>query len=343
MSDAPPLLELRGVSRYFDVRRGFADMLAGRAAQRVRAVDDVDLTVGRGECLGLIGESGCGKSTLGRLALRLRGPTAGTVCFDGVDLASLDRRALAALRPRMQIVFQDPYASLNPRRNVEQIVGLPLALHTRLTATERRARVIEALEWVGLNAAHLHRYPHQFSGGQRQRIGIARALVLHPDFIVCDEPVSALDVSVQAQIVELLGRLRRELGLAYLFISHDLAVVAHVSDRIAVMYLGRIVELGPARAVVARPRHPYTQALLSAVPQVHATRGARIKLTGEPPSPLAPPDGCAFHPRCPYAQDICRRSRPDLTAGASGHAVACHFAESIPDLSPVQEVVACNP
>ncbi len=292
-----------------------------------------------GECLGLIGESGCGKSTLGRLALRLREPTSGSVCFDGIDLASLDARSLAALRPRMQIVFQDPYASLNPRRNVEQIVGLPLRLHTQLSASARRVRVVEALTWVGLGAAYLHRYPHQFSGGQRQRIGIARALVLHPDFVVCDEPVSALDVSVQAQIVELLAGLRRKLGLAYLFISHDIAVVAHVSDRIAVMYLGRIVELGPARAVVTAPRHPYTQALLSAVLQVHAPRSIRMRLTGEPPSPLSPPTGCAFHPRCPHAQEICRTTPPTLTGTASGHAAACHFADSFTTTSARLETV----
>jgi oligopeptide/dipeptide ABC transporter ATP-binding protein len=341
MTEAAPLVALRHIGRDFAVRRTVAEVLSSHPAARVRAVDDVTLSIARGECLGLIGESGCGKSTLGRLALRLRIPSTGAVQFDGVDLGSLSTRALAALRPRMQIVFQDPYASLNPRRNVEQIIGLPLQLHARLSAVERRARVIEALEWVGLGAAHLRRYPHEFSGGQRQRIGIARALVLRPDFVVCDEPVSALDVSVQAQIVELLGRLRRELGLAYLFISHDLAVVAHVSDRIAVMYLGRIVELGPARAIVTAPRHPYTRALLSAVPQVHAARGARMHLTGEPPSPLAPHDGCAFHPRCRYAQEVCRHTRPKLVETASGHPVACHFADTITD--PALEAVACNP
>lgn len=329
MTSATPLVELRGVSLHYDVRRGLIDLVAGGARAKVRAVDGVDLTIARGECLGLIGESGSGKSTLGRLALRLRKPTAGTAHFDGIDLASLDASALAALRPRMQIVFQDPYASLNPRRNVEQIVGLPLRLHAKPSAAERRARVIDALEWVGLGAAHLHRYPHQFSGGQRQRIGIARALVLRPDFVVCDEPVSALDVSVQAQIVELLANLRRKLGLAYLFISHDIAVVAHVSDRIAVMYLGCVAELGPAATLTGSPLHPYTQALLAAepVPLPAALRPAkRLRLQGEIPSPISPPSGCRFRTRCPLADARCAAEVPPLRNVATDRWVACHYA-----------------
>jgi oligopeptide/dipeptide ABC transporter ATP-binding protein len=319
------VVEFAGVSRDYVADSGLLARLARRVPSVVRAVDEVDLTVARGETLGLIGESGCGKSTLGRLALRLREPTTGTVRFDGTDLATLAPGALAALRPRMQIIFQDPYSSLNPRRNVEEIVGLPLALHATISRTERRARVIAALERVGLGAQHLGRYPHQFSGGQRQRIGIARAIVLRPDFIVCDEPVSALDVSIQAQILELLGALRREFGLTYLFISHDIAVVAHLSDRIAVMYLGRIVEIAPARTLIAAPRHPYTKALLSAVPQVHAAgRVDRIRLAGEPPSPLAPPPGCRFHPRCPHAEPRCRTTAPALLDVTAGHGVACH-------------------
>jgi oligopeptide/dipeptide ABC transporter ATP-binding protein len=319
-----PLVELAGVSRHYVARHGIVARLAGRKPAVVRAVDGVDLQLARGGTLGLIGESGCGKSTLGRLALALREPTAGTVRFDGADLAALSQRGLIALRPRMQIVFQDPYASLNPRRNVEEILGLPLRLHLRLSASERRGRLIEALEQVGLGAQHLGRYPHQFSGGQRQRIGIARAIVLRPDFIVCDEPVSALDVSIQAQIIELLSDLRRTFHLTYLLISHDLAVVAHLSDRIAVMYLGRIVEVAPARTLIAAPRHPYTKALLSAVPRVHGGGRQRTPLAGEPPSPLNPPSGCRFHPRCPHAEPRCRTTSPALSAVAAGHEVACH-------------------
>ena len=322
-----PLLELANVSKTFPVRRRF-----GHRRATVRAVDDVSLSIAPGECLGLIGESGCGKTTLGRLALRLLEPTAGTIRFGGTDLASITTDALAALRPRMQIVFQDPYSSLNPRKTVEQIVGLPLAVHTRLTGPQRRERVIQALDWVGLTQEHLNRYPHQFSGGQRQRIGIARALITQPSLVVCDEPVSALDVSVQAQILALLQRLRRELGLAYLFISHDIAVVAHLSERIAVMYLGRIVESGPARTLIAAPRHPYTQALLSAVPRLHAPAGTR--LAGDPPSPLDPPSGCAFHTRCPVAMPVCRTVRPRLVADATGHDVACHLHDQSPARKP---------
>jgi len=320
---APPLLELAHVSKAFPARRRF-----GLRRAMVRAVDDVSLSVGPGECVGLIGESGCGKTTLGRLALRLIEPTSGTVRFGGADLCSLDRHALAALRPRMQIVFQDPYSSLNPRKTVEQIVGLPLAVHAHLPRTQRRKRVIEALDWVGLGSEASHRYPHQFSGGQRQRIGIARALITRPALVVCDEPVSALDVSVQAQILALLKRLRREFGLAYLFISHDIAVVAHLAQRIAVMYLGGIVESGPARELIAVPRHPYTQALLSAVPRLSAAPATR--LAGDPPSPLAPPSGCAFHTRCPVAMPICRSIRPRLVTDATGHEVACHLHDPSP-------------
>ena len=318
-----PLLELARVGMAFSLRGRF-----GSRRATVRAVDDVSLSVAPGECLGLIGESGCGKTTLGRLALRLIEPTAGTVRFGGTDLSALTPDALAALRPRMQIVFQDPYSSLNPRKTVEQIVGLPLAVHARLTSAQRRDRVIEALDRVGLNSEHLNRYPHQFSGGQRQRIGIARALITQPSLVVCDEPVSALDVSVQAQILALLQRLRREFGLAYLFISHDIGVVAHLAERIAVMYLGRIVESGPARPLITAPRHPYTQALLSAVPRLHASPAMR--LAGDPPSSLAPPAGCAFHTRCPVAMPICRAVRPRLVADATRHEVACHLHDQSP-------------
>ncbi len=327
MQEAVPLVAMRALSKHYDLRRGLARLVEPRAAHTLRALDGVTLEVRRGETLGVIGESGCGKSTLGRTALRLVEPTAGSVSFDGVDLATLDAAAMKVMRRRMQIIFQDPYASLNPRRTVEQIVGLGLAIHARNTAAEIRGQVAAMLERVGLSPAQMHRYPHQFSGGQRQRIGIARALVLKPQFVVCDEPVSALDVSIQAQILALLGELKRELGLTYLFISHDLAVVAHVSDRVAVMYMGQVVELGPARALLKAPAHPYTWALLAAVPRIDAVSGERPRLQGDVPSPLNPPTGCRFHTRCPHAMEKCRGEAPRPVVVAAGHSVACHLHE----------------
>jgi peptide/nickel transport system ATP-binding protein len=317
----PPLVEVRDLRKHFAVGGG----LFGRGAQLVRAVDGVSLTVRAGETLGLVGESGCGKSTLGRCILRLIEPTAGEVRFAGEPLQNLSGRALRAMRRQMQIVFQDPYGSLNPRMRVSAIVGEGLAIHRIGTRAERDARVRALLELVGLPADAGERYPHEFSGGQRQRIGIARALAVEPRFIVADEAVSALDVSIQAQILNLLADLKARLGLTLLFISHDLRVVEHLSDRVAIMYLGRIVEIGPRDAVYGNPRHPYTKALLSAVPVPDPRRRhGRERLGGDPPSPLAPPPGCPFHPRCPHARDACRQVMPPLETGRRGHAVACH-------------------
>jgi len=324
------LVETRDVGKSFDLRRGLQRLRPHSPGTHIRAVAGVDLAIEPGETLGLIGESGSGKSTLGRLILHLQAPTEGAVHFDGVDLAVIPAEEMTRLRRRMQIIFQDPYASLNPRHSVEEIVGLGLRVHERLSAEQIRDRTVDMLERVGLGAAHLRRYPHQFSGGQRQRIGIARALVLRPSFVVCDEPVSALDVSVQAQIIRLLGELKRDLGLTYLFISHDLAVVAHLSDRIAVMYLGRIVEVGPARSIVTAPRHPYTRALLAAVPRTDRAPGERRqRLAGDPPSSLSPPAGCAFHTRCPHAMPVCREVAPSRRRAADGHDVSCHLVEEV--------------
>ena len=286
----------------------------------------MDLAIARGETLGLIGESGCGKSTLGRLLLRLHAPSAGAIRFDGQDITTLPEAGLRALRPRMQIIFQDPYASLNPRHTVREIVGLPLRLHAPAPSAATEARIAAMLDRVGLARAHLDRYPHQFSGGQRQRIGIARALVLKPDFVVCDEPVSALDVSVQAQVLGLLRELRADMGLTLLFVSHDLAVVAHLAQRIAVMYLGAIVEEGPRDAVLREPAHPYTAALLAAVPRLDQKAASRARpATGDLPSPLAPPPGCPFHPRCAAAGPRCAREAPRAVRLATQQIVRCHL------------------
>jgi len=315
-----PLVEARGLTKKFPVGR----TLLGRPRAFVHAVTGVDVTLVPGETLALVGESGCGKSTLGRLLLRLIEPTSGDVRFEGRSLGGLRGRELRALRRSMQIVFQDPYGSLNPRMRVEAIVGEGLLIHRIGTRAERRAKVRELLDLVGLPPEAATRYPHEFSGGQRQRIGIARALALGPKFVVADEAVSALDVSIQAQILNLLQDLQRRLSLTLLFISHDLRVVEHIADRVAIMYLGRIVEEGPREVVYGAARHPYTRALLSAVPVPDPTRTpARQLLSGEPPSPVSPPPGCAFHPRCPHAEARCRAEIPPLEQGADGRAVAC--------------------
>jgi peptide/nickel transport system ATP-binding protein len=315
-----PLLQVRDLKTHFPVRRG----VWGRVEGHVRAVDGVSLEIARGETLGLVGESGCGKSTLGRTVLRLLEPTSGSVRFDGAELVGMPARELRALRRRMQIVFQDPYGSLNPRMTVGQIVGEPFAIHRVAAGAERRRRVLQLLDQMGLRADAHDRYPHELSGGQRQRVGIARAIALDPDLVVADEPVSALDVSIQAQIVNLLQDLQQQRGLAYLFIAHDLKIVQHLSTRVAVMYLGRIVELAPAADLYRDPRHPYTQALLSAVPVPDPERKrTRILLGGDLPSPSAPPPGCPFHPRCPHALDRCRVEAPPLREVAPGHQAAC--------------------
>jgi len=326
-----PLLEARGLVKHFPVRRG----LFGRVSGQVRAVDEIDFTLAKGETLALVGESGCGKSTTGRLVLRLIEPTAGEVRFEGQAVFDLSDGQVRALRRKMQIVFQDPYASLNPRMTVGEILSEPLALHDLAPAAERPARVERLLREVGLAPDHARRYPHEFSGGQRQRIGIARALAVEPALIVCDEPVSALDVSIQAQVLNLLKALQGRFGLAYVFIAHDLAVVRHVADRVAVMYLGKIVEQAPTKALFAAPRHPYTRALLSAIPVPSPkARRNRVILEGDVPSPIDPPPGCRFHTRCAYAVPRCKTEAPALVERA-GHAVACHRADELPAESPV--------
>ncbi|TML91938.1 MAG: dipeptide ABC transporter ATP-binding protein [Actinobacteria bacterium] len=322
-SGESPLLEIRHVKKYFPIRKGVLQ----REVARVHAVDDVSFAVRAGETLGLVGESGCGKSTLGRTIVRLLEPTEGEIVFQGTPIQSLGTRRLRPLRREMQMVFQDPYASLNPRKRVGTIVSDPMRIHDLGSRSDQRRRVGEILETVGLSPEHYNRFPHEFSGGQRQRIGIARALALRPKLIIADEPVSALDVSIQSQMLNLLEDLQNDFQLTYIFIAHDLGVVRHVSDRIAVMYLGKIVELSPAEELYTRPIMPYTEALLSAVPIPDpdlAEKRERIVLEGDVPSPINPPSGCRFHPRCRYATDVCQQIEPPLVDYGNGHLAACH-------------------
>jgi len=326
VSDPPPILEVDALRTHFPVRGG----LFGRSRGQVRAVDGVSFSVGAGETLGLVGESGCGKSTLGRSVLRLAAPTSGSVRFDGRDITTLSQAELRPLRRHMQIVFQDPYASLNPRMTVGAAIGEAMRIHRLVdSGSEQEQAVAELLQRVGLRPEAMRRYPHEFSGGQRQRVGIARALSVRPRFVVADEPVSALDVSIQAQIVNLLMDLQDDLGVAFLFIAHDLKVVEYISQRVAVMYLGKIVELGPVHAVHDDPQHPYTRALLAAVPEPNPERVQHAApLSGDVPSPIDPPSGCAFHPRCPLVQPgLCDTEAPELREQSAGHLVSCHLSD----------------
>ena len=316
------ILEAKNIKKYFPIRKGFFLKHVGD----VKAVDDISLTVRKGETLGLVGESGCGKSTLGRTLIRLYEPTAGQIQFNGKDFLTLSGSELRASRKNIQMIFQDPYASLDPRMTVGQVIEQPFIIHGLLSSDEREAKVKELLELVGLRPSHINRYPHEFSGGQRQRIAIARAIALNPELIICDEPVSALDVSIQAQILNLLKDLQERLGLTYIFISHDLSVIEHVCDRIAVMYLGKIVEISERDELYKSPKHPYTQALLASIPTIGAGKKKMIKiLSGEIPSPINPPSGCTFHPRCSYANEQCKKEIPALlpVAGNRLNLVSC--------------------
>ncbi len=332
-----PLVQVRNLKKYFPIQRG---MVIQRHVGDVKAVDDVSFDVLRGETLGLVGETGCGKTTVGRTILRLYEPTGGQVIFDGVDLVSLNEGELRRMRQRMQMIFQDPYASLNPRMTVGSIVSSPLDVHKTVHSKNKSKRVDDLLDMVGLNPEFVNRYPHEFSGGQRQRIGIARALAVSPDLIICDEPISSLDVSIQAQVVNLLEELQRELGLTYIFIAHDLSMVRHISNRIAVMYLGKIMELADRNDIYLDPIHPYTQALMSAVPlpdpDIQRKR-KRILLEGDIPSPTNPPVGCNFNTRCPAAKERCFKEDPAFREIKPGHWAACHFAEDF--LQPDKKLV----
>jgi len=327
-----PVLTVENASKTFVAKRN----VLGRPTRTVKAVDSVSLSLMKGETLALVGESGCGKSTLGRLMTRLIEPTSGTIVLDGEDITTANDRALQKIRRKIQMVFQDPFAALNPRMTVGQMVAEPLMLHDIVPASERKARVVSLLEAVGLGAQHADRYPHEFSGGQRQRVVIARALAADPMVLVCDEPVSALDVSIRSQILNLLAELQERLGLSYIFISHDLGVVKHIADRVAVMYLGRIVEIGRTEDVFSAPRHPYTRALISAIP-VPSPNAARAHepIEGDMPNPLDPPSGCHFHTRCPYMRDICRDKRPELLPSDAGHPSACHFRDELPSAADI--------
>lgn len=319
---AKPLLEVEGLTKHFDIKGG----VFGRTVGSIKAVNNLSFFVEKGEILGIVGESGCGKSTTGKSILRLTEPTEGTIRFEGEEITTMKAEKMRRLRKDMQMIFQDPYASLNPRHTVEKIISEPLLVHGMSSSEQRKRRVQELLETVGLSSYHASRYPHQFSGGQRQRIGIARALANHPKLIICDEPVSALDVSVQSQILNLMKQLRDELDLTYIFIAHDLSVVEHISDRVGVMYLGNLVELTEKEMIYSDPKHPYTQALLSAIPSIDPdVKRERILLQGDVPSPANPPTGCVFHTRCPMAMGVCKEVKPELTEVEDRHFVACHL------------------
>jgi len=328
MSNEQKLIEIQNLSKYFKVKKG----ILNRNATYLKAVDNVSLYINKGETLGLVGESGCGKSTLGRTVMKLYEPTSGKILYKGEDIAGLSQKQMIPFRRKIQMIFQDPYASLDPRMTVGDIIGEAIDIHKLSRGKEREERINSLLKTVGLNSEHKNRYPHEFSGGQRQRIGIARALAVEPEFIICDEPISALDVSIQAQILNLLIDLQREMKLTYLFISHDLSVVKHISNRIVVMYLGKIVEIAPTDEIFANPLHPYTMALLSSIPIPDPTmKRNRLILEGDPPSPINPPTGCRFHTRCPQQMDICLNKTPDLKVITSDHLVYCHLYNDLDD------------